>query len=965
LKKTTIKIIHNIEITVVIVVVGLFLLANPMSLKYVADKVTKEFSLGYKNIHGNLITKLYIEDISYKNKIIAKSANIDFNILKLLVGHVQIDSINFKKVDIKNLKNFISSFDFESDNNSTTSLPSISLHNASLDIIPYKKDKLSVKRLTIFVKNIYYNNTFRVDNLKVNLKSNMFEMDYLGSYENSGLKIKTMDIKDLDIKKILYLRGLLKNDSNSTDTIVKSVELEKLRLTTAPYKEGSYHVKSLKLDVDKLTTNFKIINAKKLKLDIDTNIWKISSVGDVNNSVFNSNVDVIANDKYFKRFIQEFDYSSLNPLKVELKIDKNTLLGVVKAKSKSLLIPKYKDLNLRLLDSVTNAKFDFEDLKLHFNTKANLSSKYADKIVLDGDFYFDKKISYDGVVGIDKFKNIDSKMLLLEKDIKINFDGDIKNVHTSYSGILDINATYGIKSKKHIFLASLPKQTPLLKIDENLNLEKLFPQEITLFKKDSKINIINIGKNFNLVGSYDLNTQNIDSNLTFADSSTKITGKLDALKVNSYISSLKVFQEKIKDIYSFTPIDLDGEASIEGEISENKFDFQLKSNWLLYEYIENKFLFFEKNILDFRLTNNILELKTYETSSYILDRYRKIFASKPSTIEFKEDGAMLKLIINDTIKVDGALGENINLDIKANNFIINQPEANLNSTFSLRYLSSKKTSWLKGSVIINSGTLKYKPRNSYIVSDNDIIFIHDQKNKKRLQKLKREFNMFVTLASKNIIRYKYDKNDIKVKPEITLVKQKKEDIKIYGFVKIIDGEYYSDNKLFTIGNGELLFGGDFLNPYLNLKAYYKKNPYEITISIGGELESPVLNFSSNSNLSQNDILAILLFNATASSLTDENANSSNTALSLFGNSFAKGIVDSLGIKLDRIELLTTKEGTIGVEIEKRLSKRTTIIYQNDLVHSIKIRYQNSENIETDFTFSPESSSVDIIFTNEK
>jgi len=965
LKQATIKIIHNIEIAIVIMIVGLFLLANPMSLKYVANKVTKEFDLGYKSIHGNLVTKLYIEDISYKGKIIASSADIDFNILQLLVGHIQVDSISFKKVDIDNLKNFISSFDFESDKNSVTSLPTISLKNVSLDIVPYKKDKLSIEKLTVFIKNIDYDDSFKIDNLKVDLKSNMFNMTYIGSYSNESLLVKKMDIKDLDIKKILYLREMVKSDSNSTDSIIKSIELEKLKITTTPYKEGSYHIKNLNLDIDNLKTDFNTVNAEKLKLDIETNIWKLSSKGDVNGSVYNTDVNVVANDKYFKRFISDIDYKSLNPLKVELKIDKDRLLGVVKAKSKSLLTSKYKDLDLQLLDYITHAKLNFKPLKLHFDVNATLSSKYANKIRLDGNFYYDKKTTYDGILTIDKFKNIDSNLSKMLDKTKIFFNGDIKKVDIAYNGILDLNGSYNIKNKIHQFSVKLPLKTPLKSIDKNLHLENIFPQSITLTKNNSLLKIKNSSKNFDLTGSYNFNSEVLDSNITFAESITKISGKFDSLKVDSYITSLKIFQEKVDEIYKFTPIDLDGDARVSGVINSGKFDFKVDSTWLLYEYTKDKFAFFENALLDFSLEKNLLTIKSYQSSSYIWDRYRKIFSKTPSSLEFLTNGVKVDLNVNDAISVSGLLSDNTQLNIKANRYNLNQIEANLNISIFLKYLSSNTKSSLKGKVTLNSGILKYKPRNSYIVSDDDIIFIHAKKRKDLLKQLKKDFNLNISIVSKKAIQYRYNKNNIKFKPEITLVKDKKEDIKVYGFVKVIDGEYYSDNKLFSLGSGELLFSGNHLNPYLNLKAYYRLNPYDISIFIGGTLESPILNFSSASNLSQNDILAILLFNTKASTLTDENANSSNTALSLFGNSFAKAIMDSLGIKLDRIELLTTQEGTLGVEIEKRLSKRTTIIYQNDLVHSVKIRYQNSKNIETDFTFSPQSSGVDIIFTNER
>ena len=88
-------------------------------------------------------------------------------------------------------------------------------------------------------------------------------------------------------------------------------------------------------------------------------------------------------------------------------------------------------------------------------------------------------------------------------------------------------------------------------------------------------------------------------------------------------------------------------------------------------------------------------------------------------------------------------------------------------------------------------------------------------------------------------------------------------------------------------------------------------------------------------------------------------------LSIFGNSLVQGISDNLGIKLDRVNFTTKKDGKLGFEIEKRLNDKVTIMYQNDTVQTIKIKYQNTDEIESDFTFSPEYSGIDIIYKNEK
>ena len=183
-------------------------------------------------------------------------------------------------------------------------------------------------------------------------------------------------------------------------------------------------------------------------------------------------------------------------------------------------------------------------------------------------------------------------------------------------------------------------------------------------------------------------------------------------------------------------------------------------------------------------------------------------------------------------------------------------------------------------------------------------------------------------------------------------------------VKLISGTHIQNEKEFEIQPGEILFGGSILNPYLNISAVHLSDPYKIYVNINGQLDAPIINFSSTPYLTQSDILSILLFNSTTKQLVSTNQDSSKTAISMFGNIFAKEIVQNFGIKLDKLVLTTTQEGKIGVELGKKISKKVTIIYINDIVQTIKIRYKLSDHFESDFIFSPDNSGIDIIYKDE-
>ena len=155
-----------------------------------------------------------------------------------------------------------------------------------------------------------------------------------------------------------------------------------------------------------------------------------------------------------------------------------------------------------------------------------------------------------------------------------------------------------------------------------------------------------------------------------------------------------------------------------------------------------------------------------------------------------------------------------------------------------------------------------------------------------------------------------------------------------------------------------------LNPYLALRAKYTNDPYVINIDVTGTLDAPIINFSSSPYLSQSDILSMLLFSSTTDSLFESKSSSSNQAISMLGNTFAKEIVKNFGLTLDKLVISTNEEGGLGIEIGKKISKKITVIYINDIVQSIKVRYQHSDNFETDLMLSPESSGIDFIYKSE-
>ena len=671
------------------------------------------------------------------------------------------------------------------------------------------------------------------------------------------------------------------------------------------------------------------------------------------------------------------------------------------------LIPKiFMSDTLKLDFAKFKTKFDMKSLRSKTKLEAWMTSKYANNISLNANLDYAGKngFFYKGGVDIEKLRNMDANLSKLFENSKINFDGDLskanikidskkfylkqfvdnlnekfknskfdvslqsrlnfndlnssKILYQINSNLVDVRGNYVYKTDEFNSTIRLPKNSILSTLERNLHVKQLFPIEVggKIEKKDIKLKAKN--DKLNLLARYEKQNKSVHVRLKGFGISANIEKKAQKYNYKIGINSLRETKEAISNIYELPDLRVDAQMEISGTYKNGNNLFDIQAPWFLYQYEEDKFFFIEKSFFDFSYKDKILSLKDYEAHSYILDAYRKLFSKKTSTFDFRRKPYLINANVNNQIKIKGKIAKSIKFDIKTSNFHLLEPEVDVFLDANLSYFKDANISSLSGKVYLLKGVVKYKPKKSYEINDKDIVFVN---KKKAIQKKKEKRNIFVNIMTKKDLLYLQNKNRVKFNADITIYQDIGQSLKVYGYVETKSGVYFSDNKKFEIGDGRIMYDGDFLNPFLNLKAYYEREPYRITLLIGGRLGSPLINFSSTPYLSQNDILSILLFGSKFSVTSNSKNISTNQALALFGNTFAKGIVNSIGIKLDRIQLLTTKEGNIGFSVEKQLSKRLSVIYQNDLIQSIKMKYKNTKHIETDLTFSPNSSGIEILY----
>ena len=559
----------------------------------------------------------------------------------------------------------------------------------------------------------------------------------------------------------------------------------------------------------------------------------------------------------------------------------------------------------------------------------------------------------------------------LKSQIPINFEELTKydtEVMLESNALNLIGKLYYDEGFKLDAMANVVPNSLLKDYDKNLKLEVLFPLQIKTTWSDSLIQSTFTQKEFSGDLSYNTQTNQLDSTLKLSKDSLSLKGDTkNNLFLKASTISLKTLQENVSKFYDFTMQPLDGEVVINGIINKNgDLDLDAQSRWLVYEYSLNKFTFAEKIRLKLNKIEDRYILNSYYFSTY-LDHDRIFFSKKPSLFSYKDSQIVIdNLWINDQATVLGNYdlkkGSGLfNLNTKAYHY--NDIEADIYADANIKASLTKESTKIEGDIELLKGVVTYQAKKEHYVQDDDIIIIQEERAK-QLTKKQSNLILDVNLLSKKPISYTIKDTDVLLNVDLKFWKEKSSELELLGITKLIDGTHFEAKKEFKIENGEILFAGPILNPYLNINVSHFNDPYDIDININGLLDAPIINFSATPFLTQSDILSILLFDATTGDLFSSSGDSSKAALSMFGNSFAKELVENFGIKLDKLVLSTTEDGGFGLEVGKKISKKMTILYINDIVQTIKVKYKHSRRFETDITFSPDTSGIDFLYKNE-
>ncbi|RUM65579.1 MAG: hypothetical protein DSZ06_04830 [Sulfurospirillum sp.] len=928
---------------------------SSLSLDIDIDKI-KVSTLPYINRYINLkALTLKAKKIHFKDQNLSiKQFNVDAlsNLAKLQIygsldsDTLKIDNLNLQDIDIKTISELISSIKAtKSKKKSDIPIKRVLITKANLSILPLKIGKERIDKAVLTISNLDSNIDSNISKVVLNAKT----ISLIGTTTLAKLKL------DANIKKNhLFGKSTLNLNHKRLNADIKIINFKNLN----PINLTIFaNLKGIDSNISLKTPSLFASKFKNYKVKINHLLSRVHYKFSTN--ILKAHTDANLTTPYAKELIAD-NY---------LILEQNRTLSY-KGKLYSKHFRKLPKKFLPLLEDAKAVYFGDKDRLIAdlntstFNLKYHMQNFKSAKFLLHS-----KELNVSSIFDLPKElkelkATVDGKMDLDFKSPKLIIGTNIKSNALNAKGVIDFKDGFRLKAK-----TKLVKNSILSNIDKNLKLDSIFPSDLNLSIKKKKLFLSNIGTNLKIHLLYDLNSSFLDMKTSIKDEAFILKGDKNRLIFHTKIISLKEAQKKLESVYNFKAVPIDGEIDLNCTISDySKIDGNLKSRWFVYEYEKNKFAFAEKIDINFHKIANDLTIESYKLSPFIANDNRYFFSNKPSLINIDKEKINIKSFwINDTLKNSGfynisqkkgeikSYSDGFNYKGKEGDFLL---KIDL-----LTRIDPNQTS-IKGKITVLKALITYKYKKNYEIDDPDIIIIQDRKKKESSKKSKSNLIIDIAINSLKPLKYKTDNIDIEFLPEGKLWKERQKSLELLGRVALLRGKYIEHDKEFKILPSELLFGGDIRNPYLSIKAKYYANPYEITIDITGRLDSPIINFSSNPFLSQSDILSLLLFDSTSDSLLSSKGNSSNMAISFFGSTFAKEIVKNFGIKLDKLIVTTNEEGNLGFEIGKKISKKVTIIYINDIVQTIKIKYQHSDHFETDLTLSPQSSGIDFIFKKE-
>lgn len=770
-----------------------------------------------------------------------------------------------------------------------------------------------------------------------------------------------------------------------------------------------------------------IIEDGNLFLDARSNLSNIVYKGVVQENTLTGKLALTPHTRLFELSGLPLRQEAFGDIVIDLAVCGSYIEADVQASATQILTGNNGEFNLDIDAFVSRIKYDIEEQKLTADSKVMLTTPYAKDIALTNQFTMDTNMTYQGEIYAKEVYGLEENLTGMLHDFNVTYQGDEQRLDATLdsdrfegsfamqnyrkgslklktkqaievsaisqlpealeetdvevevnlpfdldqnktvrgfalirSNLANIDAeillgkTLQVKSK-----AIIPEDSLLRSLDPKIKWEKLAAVDMDLVVEGNLSTIELRTEELNLEATYYTKDQTIQGELKSQPLRATFDGNLtQALKINSTIDSLSSLSNFIQSYYTLDAMpSVEGSATINAVIDkEKKIDLSLRSPRIVYQAGRKKDHILSDVELDITLEEMKMTLQRYQAT---YDK-QKFYATKPSIIFIKDDEIHISpLWINDTVETTGIYHMKtgvVQMDTKAKELKLEHEWAELISDIELVTQHDGNFTDVKGTITLQGGDIHYDMSQRSFASDSDIIIVEEQQEI-RPNTFMDNLSAMVTIESKKPLVMKQAGINLQAKPSLTLYKGVKEPLMLVGTIELLEGgTYLFQDKKFTLEKSYIYFTGDPNKPLLEIKARHQAVKHLITIAVTGTPEAPNINFSSTPSLTREQILSVLLFDSEAGGDT----YSGEEMMRMMGGAMAKSALANAGVKVDHLVL---GEGN-SVEVGKKLTKDIIIIYINDEVPRVKLKYRHNRNFESVVGASGESSSYDIIYTKD-
>jgi translocation and assembly module TamB len=808
----------------------------------------------------------------------------------------------------------------------------------------------------------------------------------------------------------------------------KHVNIKNAEFTLLPYRYDPVKIDYARLEAKALTidVNLKMLTHANVELNATTNLSQLHYAGKIHNNKLLGKLILQPKKALYRAYEIPLRVGAIAEIEADIHASADKVVADIHTHAKQILEVKKGDFNLDIDSFVSHVVYDINASTLHADTQSYMTTPYAKDINITNHLEFIDGFTHQGEIYLRQIEGAEAKFLKPLQNLKISYRGDDTSIHTTFESEqlegyfnssdfkvaevhvetidtldlasmlvlppelnqtkahvqvdaplnlndfstivaqvkvasnvvnIDANVMYA-KTLKVDAEVNIPKESLLKSYTQDLAWDTLSPMTTTMVLKENTLHLVADAKGLKSNVRYGLDSGSVNGKLNISGLMIDIDGNTDkTIVIQSKIKSLKVLSKKLNTLYNIGEL-----PAIEGEIDTSISIDKLKNMKLTLTAPKLRYEADRKTthtINDVKLVLSMNAKRVLIKSYQATFNKRKFFSSKVAKIELGERVYVSNLWINDGIQIEGDYSPTLKEGIftaKANNFHVKDKMLDIYSKVNLTATLDGNNTRVEGKVLLLKGTILPQIEGRTFATDSDIVIlqeIHASKNSPFMDNL----SLLLTVETQKPLYVKQKGLRVKIKPNFTITKENKMALLYLGSVDLLAGgsDVFKEKK-FVLAKSAVYFTGDINKPILDIKANYQALNHFVTIAIKGTPAEPNIHFSSSPSLTREQILSLILFDAQ----TDGDTHSGNEMMRMMGGAMAKAALSDVGVKVDH---LSFGEGN-SVEVGKKLTPKITVIYINEEVPKVKLKYKHGKRTESVIGVSEESQSYDIVYKRD-